>query len=63
VSFFLKWIDEADGEPQSSKAFTSSAAAENCGAYMLQYFRRKPFKIWVEAAGVPLRLSPGTKAA
>jgi hypothetical protein len=63
VGFFLKWIDEAGGEPQSSKPFASSAEAENCASYMLKYFRQKPAKIWVEEAGGSLRFSWSTEAA
>jgi hypothetical protein len=51
MSIFLKWRLE-DEEPQSSKAFATSAAAETCACYMLQTFRRKPVDVWIEQDGL-----------
>ena len=50
MAFFMKWTDEKGAEPQTSKVFPTGAEAEACGRYILENFRRKPAKIWIEGA-------------
>ena len=48
MAFFIKWTDKKATEPQTSKVIATGAEAEACARYILENFRQKPAKIWIE---------------